>query len=104
MIPGQNICIIHYRYFPFGLFGFEKELGIELAPKIHEFYETDNRAQYVKFIILGPFDDVYGKRKWDTVVSFEFTRGIYSRINWSNFSETNLLTVANNVSWLKKPN
>jgi len=103
VIPGQNICIIHYRYFPLGLFGFEKELGIELAPKIHEFYKTDNRAQNVKFIILGPFDDVYGKRKWDTVVSFEFTRGIYNRINWSIFSETNLLTVANSVTWLGKP-
>jgi hypothetical protein len=102
VIPGQTDCVIHYKYFPLGLFGYEKELGINLAPKIKEFYRKDNRAQNVKYMILGPFDDAYGKRKWDPVVSFEFTRGIFNRINWSNFSETNLLTVASNVTWLRK--
>jgi len=102
VIPGEKDCAIHYRFFPLGMFGFEKELGSDLAPKIKTFYQKDGRAENLTFLVLGPFDDAYGNRKWNPVVSFEFTREIYNRINWQNFLNSDLLSITDNIIWMRK--
>lgn len=95
-------CTIHYDFFPLGLFKYEEELGVKLMPKIEKLYKKHAEIESASILIRGPFQDKYGNITWEPVVSFEFTRDIFNRINWDRFLEKDLLKVAKNVTWHRR--
>ena len=100
----ETDCSIDYRFFPLGLFlKYEGELGVKLAPNIKKLYKTDDQIMNLSIDVISPFQDKYGNMTWELVVSFEFTRDIFNRINWSRFLESDLLKVAENVVWHRRP-
>lgn len=99
----ETHCSIDYRFFPLGLFfKYEGELGVKLAPKIKKLYKTDAQIMTLSVDVISPFQDKYGNMTWELVVSFEFPRYIFNRINWSRFLDNNLLKVAENVIWYRR--
>lgn len=99
---GEDSSVVHYKFYPLGLSKYENELGIELASNIRKLYEVGGKFNSITFFIEGLFRDKYGKTKWLPIVSFEFTKPIYNRINWANFFEGDLLKVAKNITWFRK--
>ena len=100
----ETDCSIHYRFFPLGLFfKYEGELGVKLAQKIKKLYETNDQIITLSIDVISPFQDKYGNMIWELVVSFEFPRYIFNRINWRNFSGNDLLKVAEDVIWYRTP-
>jgi len=93
---------IHYHLYPSGLTSFKKEVGIKLASDIKKLYKKDNRAGNITFLILAPFQNKYGNTSWRPVLSFEFTRDLYTKINWDNFLKQDLLNVVRNLEWFRK--
>lgn len=97
-------CVIRYRFHPLGLFfEYEDELGFKLAHKIKKLYEKHEEIKNIVIRIESPFIDKYGNVVWERVVSFEFSRGLFNRINWHNFSDQDLLKITENTTWHRKP-
>ena len=97
-------CIIRYRFYPLGLFlKYEGELGVKLTPKIKKLYNKHEEIKNIVIRIESPFVDKYGNIAWERVVSFEFSRNLFNRINWRNFSDQDLLKVVENVTWHRRP-
>ena len=99
---GEDNSVIHYMFYPVGFFKYEDELGVELASKIRKLYGVGGKFNNITFLIEGLFQDKYGKSQWLPILSFEFTKPIYNRINWQNFINQDLLKVAKNVTWFRK--
>lgn len=102
IIYSESDSAIHYNFYPVGLFKYEDELGVELASKIRRLYEVGGKFNSIVFLIRGLFQDKYGKSQWLPILSLEFTRPIYNRINWDNFIKQDLLKVAKNVTWFRR--
>lgn len=90
-------CTIDYRFYPVGLFKYETELGSSLATDIKLMYKKHYKIKNFVVRVASPFKDKYGKTTWKAVGSFEFSRGLYNRINWNDFNSGDLLKVAENV-------
>ena len=93
---------IQYNFYPLGLFNYETELGVELVPKIRKLYKLSGKFDNIAFLIQGPFQDKYGNLTWKPVVSFEFSRETFNKINWENFLNQDLLKVSKNITWSRK--
>ncbi|NLU09429.1 MAG: hypothetical protein GXW90_00515 [Tepidanaerobacter acetatoxydans] len=89
---------IEYNYFPVGISPFDEELGVHLSSKIKDLFEQDYFDK-ITIIAKGPFDDGYGNYNWVPLISFEFTREIYDKINWDNFVSQNLVKISQNVKF-----
>ena len=98
----KESSVINYDFFPLGMFKYEDELGVELATKIKRLYEIGGEFNSITFLIHGPFQDAYGKNQWKPILSFEFSKQIYNKINWDNFVSQDLLKVAQNVEWFRR--
>ncbi|MBA7496916.1 hypothetical protein ES702_07525 [subsurface metagenome] len=96
----ETHCSIDYRFFPLGLFfEYEGELGVKLTQKIKKLYKTNDQIMTLSIDVISPFQDKYGNMTWELVVSFEFPRYVFNRINWDRFLDNNLLKVAENVTF-----
>ena len=95
-------CMIHYHFFPIGISDYEKELCIDLAPKIKKYFESYRSIWELNILIKSPFQDIYGNLTWKPVFSAKFSRDIIEKINWNNFIKKDLLEVAENVMWFRK--
>jgi hypothetical protein len=98
----KDESVINYHFYPTGYFKFEDELGVDLAPKIKRLYEIGGEFDRITFLIKGYFEDKYGKGEWLPVLSFEFNKTIYYKVNWENFLKQNLLEVSENVKWFRR--
>jgi len=68
-----------------------------LASKIKEVYKKHIEIDNIIIQIASPFKDKYGNITWRQTGSFEFSRGLNNRINWSNFNSQDLLKVTEKV-------
>lgn len=89
--------VVTYNFFPAGVSDFNSELGVELTQKIKQLYEDNKQIDKLQFVCYGPYEDDYGNITWKPVVSFKVNREIFSKINWDNFSDTNLIKIAEDV-------
>lgn len=89
--------VVTYNFFPAGVSDFNSELGVELAQKIKQLYEDNKQIDKLQFVCYGPYEDDYGNITWKPVVSFKVNRAIFSKINWDNFSDTNLIKIVEDV-------
>jgi len=89
---------LDYGFYPLGLFKYKTELGSNLAIDIKLMYKNHPKIKNFVIRVSSPFKDTYGKTTWKAVGSFEFSRGLYDRIDWSGFSDGDLLKVAENVN------
>jgi hypothetical protein len=102
IIYSESESAVHYNFYPVGLFKYENELGVELASEIRKLYEVGGKFNNITFQVNGLFQDKYGKSQWLRILSFEFTKSIYNRINWDNFLDQDLLKVVQNVKWFRR--
>jgi hypothetical protein len=65
-----------------------------MALAIKEIYQDNPGLNTARFEGVIEFDDAYGNSTKETIYTFEFTRDLYSRINWARFDYTNLSTVS----------
>lgn len=93
----DNDLLIDYAYYPVGITAISKEIGIELTSKIKTLYEKEYDVNKAIFNIYLPYDDRYGNITWKPTAGFTFTRSIYEKINWDNFSASDLLNIAEDV-------
>lgn len=95
---------VKYHFYPLGMFKYEDELGVELSSKIKEIFQKHSDINNLIISVDGLFVDDYGDKEWEEVVSFEFDQTTYNKVNWSNFSEQNLLNISKNVVWKRNIN
>lgn len=93
--------VVTYNFFPAGVSDFNSELGVELTQKIKQLYGNNKQIDKLQFVCYGPYQDDYGNITWKPVVSFKVSRAIFSKINWDNFSDTNLIKIAEDVKQLR---
>ncbi|MFU0783770.1 MAG: hypothetical protein ACFWT2_11910 [Thermoanaerobacterium thermosaccharolyticum] len=89
--------VVTYNFFPVGVSDFNSELGVKLTQKIKQLYEDNKQIDKLQFVCYGPYEDDYGNITWKPVVSFKVSRAIFNKINWDNFSDTNLIKIAEDV-------
>jgi hypothetical protein len=95
-------CVIHYNFYPSGKLKYEEELGAELAPRLKKLFERDKNIGNALITIFGPSTDAYGRYGWNPVLSFEFDRGTFNSIDWSDFVKQDLLEIVINLKWHRK--
>jgi hypothetical protein len=92
----DNGILISYHFYVEDLSDFEREIGLDLAPKIKEFYKKIEEADKVDFTIYVPQMD---ESLWRPYVSFEVTRKLIDETDWTRFLDTELLEVVLNVKY-----
>jgi hypothetical protein len=61
---------------------------------VHDFYDTDKKADKCVFKQVLKTQDDYGNDKTVPMFSFGFSRALHDKINWDNFSATKLMKVS----------
>jgi hypothetical protein len=70
----------------------DKEIGLNLAPKIREFYGKFGEVDRVKFGIYVPSTEE--ETGWELYVSFVLTRKLVNETEWSKLLDEDLLKIA----------
>ena len=104
VLDTNNQYVINYSYAPLG--GADKlnqELGVMLATKIHNIYTSYSNVDKLKFVISVPLSDKYGNTTWTPYRSFEFSRALNNKINWTSdtFDKGTLIDLSENVQNIK---
>ncbi|MCK9327260.1 MAG: hypothetical protein M0P69_17340 [Bacteroidales bacterium] len=88
---------ITYQYYPLGK-DLKREIGVNMASKIKKLYETVPEIDETVFTIQLPYQDKYGNTTWKKSIQFTFTRDIYEKVNWDDFTDNRLLDIAENIT------
>jgi hypothetical protein len=92
----DNGILISYHFYVEDLSDFESEIGLDLAPKIKEFYKKIEEADRVDFTIYVPQMD---ELLWKPYVSFAVTRKLIDETDWTEFLDTELLEAVLDVKY-----
>ena len=100
-LEGDGHVLLGYRFFPVGISELDREIGVDLAPKLREAFEKHPELQKLTVNLYLPYQDVYGNESWELAMRFVFDRELYGKINWENFTRQNLLKVVKDLERLK---
>lgn len=88
--------LISYHFYLEELSEFDREIGIELAPKIKEFYKKVKEADRVAFRIYVPR---MAEFPWKPYVFFVVTRKLIEETDWTELLDAGLLEVVMDVKY-----
>lgn len=80
----------------------EENISNDLSPKIKKFFDSYEKNEFIQKLICSvriPYEDSYGNKVWRPVLSFEFDKDTYKKINWKKFEATELFKYAQNIHW-----
>lgn len=100
-LEGEGHVLLGYRFFPVGISELDREIGVDLAPKLREAFEKHAELQKLTVNLYLPYQDVYGNESWELTMRFVFDRDLYQKINWANFQRQDLLKVVKDLERLK---
>ena len=89
--------IISYGFYPKDISEIDKEIGIELTPKIKDFYKKEKNVDKGIFIVFVP--SPVRPSGWKPFVSFLITRDLVKKASWTNMLDTELLDLALEVKY-----
>lgn len=93
----DNQILISYRFIPKDVANIDKELGIDLAPKIQECFKKFKKIETITFGIYIP--RVAGQPEFKPYVSFDITRKIMDETELLDMLASNILRVSENVKY-----
>lgn len=88
----ENEAVLHYRFFPAGLAEFEKELGVDLAPKLRRFFREVKAVRYATVLVLAPYE-AGGSIAWMPKLSFQIAGSSLAEAG-ADFQDSMLLSLA----------
>lgn len=95
----DNQILISYRFIPKDAANIDKELGIDLAPKIQEFYKKHKKIDMITFGLYIP--RVAGQPEFKPYVSFDITRKVMNETVLLDTLASDILRVAENVKYFE---
>lgn len=96
----QSKYIVTYNLQPTSQKNFLIDVGLIISGGMEKIYKSNNKVDYINFIINEPFKDDYGNVTWKSVLSFDVDRNLYNKINWDNFDKRYLLKVVYDIKTL----
>ena len=88
---------ISYGFYPKDISNFDNEIGLELTPKIKDFYKKEEKVDKAIFIVFIP--SPVRPSGWKPFVSFLITRELVQKTAWINMLDTELLDLAIEVKY-----
>ena len=95
----DNQILVSYRFIPKDAANIDKELGLELAPKIQQFFKKFKTMDRITFGIYIP--RVAGQPEFKPYVAFDVTRKLMNETLLLDLMATNILEVAENVRYFE---
>jgi hypothetical protein len=95
----DNQILVSYRFIPKDVANIDKELGLELAPKIQQFFRRFKTIDRITFGIYIP--RVAGQPEFKPYVSFDVTRKLMNETVLLDLLASEILRVAENVKYFE---
>lgn len=95
----DNQILISYRFIPKDVANIDKELGLDLAPKIQEFFKKYKTIDTITFGLYIP--RVAGQPEFKPYVSFDITRKVMNETVLLDMLASDILRVAENVKYFE---
>jgi hypothetical protein len=95
----DNQILVSYRFIPKDAANIDKELGLELAPKIQQFFKKFKTINTITFGLYIP--RVAGQPEFKPYVSFDITRKVMNETVLLDLLATDILKVAENVKYFE---
>jgi hypothetical protein len=93
----KGVYNIEYNYFPLDSNNLDSEIGIKTATAFIGSFTKNPPVTKLNIIVNGPHSDKYKNTIWMPYVSFALNRDTIAKVNYNNFHESELLTIADNV-------
>ena len=73
---------------------------MEYVPlELNTIYSGDKSVNNLHLVTFSAIPDAYGNSERRELFSFDFTRAIFSKVNWDNFHPYNLTKIAPNFKF-----
>lgn len=98
----KGIYTIQYNLFPLSDTTIDDEICSNMALGLIGAFTHKPVAKQLKVLVSTPYTDRYKNILWKPYIYFELNIDTLSKVNSSNFSEYDLLTIADNVIYYTK--